>query len=384
MKFDFSERLKKLPPYIFAELDKEKKAKPNNKLIDLGIGDPDIPTPQKIIEKIKYYFDDPINHKYSNYEGILELRTEIANYYRKRFNVTLDPEKEILVLIGSKEGIAHFPMAICNKNTAVLYPSPGYPVYLSSILLADGNPLALPLRRENDFLPCPDELEKIIKLHSPSCIILNFPSNPTTITCPKKLIHDIVKLAIKYNVFIAYDNAYSEIYFEDRPISILEINDAKKIAIEFGSFSKTFNMTGMRLGYAVGNKELIHSLTQVKKNIDSGPLLAIQKAGIFCLNHWKEFSDSIRKVYLKRRNAFLNELGNIDYVFPKATFFVWAKVPNGFSSMTFCKELIRKKNVIVTPGVGFGEFGEGYFRISLTNSVETLINGAKRIKELYE
>lgn len=386
MNFKQSDRLLSMPPYIFSEINaiKAEAEKRGVKLLSVGIGDPDLPTPKPIIEKLVDAARKPENHVYSPYEGTLTFRKAVGEWFQERFKVALDPEKEIVALIGSKEGIAHFPLAFCNPGEKCLVPSPGYPIFSTAVLLAGGIPIAVPHRAQNQFLPDIKELENLIITHQPKYVLLNFPSNPTSATCSKEKMVEIVSLLRKHETILVCDNAYSEMYYDekDRPISVLEVEGAKEIAIEFHSLSKSFNMTGWRIGFAVGNPNLIAGLLRVKTNVDSGPLLSVQETAIFALKNSETLTAPLREVYRRRREIVLKgltELG-IEYFEPKATFFVWAKVPGNKNSMEFTKELISKEGLVVTPGIGFGEEGEGFFRISLTVSEGLLMEMLIRLK----
>ena len=385
IQFTQSERLQSLPPYIFSEINaiKADAQKRGVELLSLAIGDPDQPTPAPIIEALKKASEDPSTHAYSPYEGTMSFKVQVASWFEKRFGVTLNPETEILALIGSKEGIAHFPMAFVNPGDKCLYPSPGYPIFSTAIQLAGGIPVPLPHRWENQFQPDLEELETLLLVHQPKYILLNFPSNPTSAICSREVMTRLVSLAHKHKTILVSDNAYSEMYFDekDKPLSILEIPGAKDVAIEFHSFSKTFNMTGWRIGFAVGNPSLIAGLLRVKTNIDSGPLLAVQKASEFALAHSETLCKPIRDLYRVRRDILLqglNKMG-VEYFHPKATFFVWTKVPGKELSMDFTKRLISEHGLVITPGIGFGKEGEGFFRIALTVSNSHLEDALRRL-----
>lgn len=385
-----SDRLRALPPYIFSEINaiKADAEKRGIKLLSLGIGDPDLPTPDAIVQKIQEAAAKPKNHMYSPYDGTKAFRSAAAAWFQRRFGVTLDPDKEVVALIGSKEGIAHFPVAFVNPGDNCLYPSPGYPVFGTSILLAGGNAVPMPLHAETNFLPDPKELEKLFIEKKPKYALLNFPSNPTSAMCPKEKLAEIVALARKHEVILVSDNAYSEIYFDDakKPCSILEIEGAKEVAIEFHSLSKTFNMTGWRLAFAVGNPDLVAGLLRAKTNIDSGPLLAVQEAAIYALENAEALVAPIRKVYAERRElvlAGLRKLG-IEYFPMDATFFLWARVPNGQPSMEFTKALINTEGLVVTPGMGFGPEGEGFFRLALTVDKPALVEALARLERFLK
>ncbi|MBY0371506.1 aminotransferase class I/II-fold pyridoxal phosphate-dependent enzyme [bacterium] len=387
MNIQQARRLRELPPYIFSELNaiKADASKRGIQLTSLAIGDPDKPTPPEILKFIQEASLKPENHAYSPYEGTPAFRQSVATWMQSRFGVSLDPQKEIVALIGSKEGIAHFPVAFCDPGDKVLYPSPGYPVFATSISLGGGQPIPIPLTPESGFVPDPQVLEDLFRTHQPKYAILNFPSNPTSATLSLKQLTEIVGLAKKYSVWILFDNAYSEIYFDEKekPPSILEVPGAKDICIELQSFSKSYNMTGWRIGFAAGNPELVGGLLRAKTNIDSGPLLAVQEACTRILPRADEFSGPIRDLYSVRRDAMLSGLQDIgiEVFAPKATFFVWARVPNGGKSMDFTKHLIEKTGVVVTPGIGFGDPGEGFFRLALTVDPPQIHAALQKLKD---
>ncbi|NBX75282.1 MAG: aminotransferase class I/II-fold pyridoxal phosphate-dependent enzyme [Proteobacteria bacterium] len=370
--FQQSQRLLSLPPYIFSEINniKAEAQKRGVDLLSLAIGDPDQPTPEPIIRELQKASEEPLNHAYSPYEGTLSFRTQVAKWFQGRFGVQLNPESEVLALIGSKEGIAHFPLAFVNPGDKCLFPSPGYPIFSTAIQLAGGIPIPLPHRWENQFQPDLNELETLLLVHQPKYVLVNFPCNPTSATCSREVMTEMVNLARKHRTILVSDNAYSEMYFDkkDKPLSLLEIPGAKEVAIEFHSLSKTFNMTGWRIAFAVGNPELIAGLLRVKTNIDSGPLLAVQRAAEFALANAETLTEPIRKLYFERREIVLTEMKRmgIEYFHPKATFFVWAKVPGKELSMDFAKRLIANQGLVITPGIGFGKDGEGFFRLALT------------------
>jgi LL-diaminopimelate aminotransferase len=380
-----SERLKKVPPYLFVELDRLKNEKINQgvDVIDLGIGDPDIPTPSEIVEVAKRALEKKEYHRYPSNLGSLFFRKAIADYMKKRFGVIFDPEKEILALIGSKEGIAHFPIGFVNPGDVVLCPDPAYPVYYLGTIFADGIPYYMPLTWENEFLPDLGKIPQEI-LEKAKIIWLNYPNNPTGAVAKKDFFKEVIKFAKKYNIIVAHDAAYIEMYYEEPPISIFEIDGAKDVAIEFHSLSKTFCMTGWRIGFAVGNSFLVSTLTKVKSNIDSGVFTAIQEAGAYALNNLENIVPSLIKVFKKRRDLVSLELEKLGYQFikPSATFYLWVKTPKGFSSQEFCKKVLQDVGVVVTPGAGFGKAGEGYFRIALTVEEERLKEAIQRFSIL--
>lgn len=380
-----AKRLEAIPAYIFSEINqiKEKAKAKGMDLISLAIGDPDKPTPTPIIDRMKAAVEKQSNHVYSPYEGTAEFREAAARWLKRRFGVAVDSSEELVALVGSKEGIAHFPLAYCDPGDVCLYPTPGFPMYSTTIALAGGKPVPLPLRYEKGFLPDLRELEALVEKTRPKYLTLNYPHNPTSAVCPKPLLADIVSLAKKHDVVIAYDNAYSEIYYDakDRPASVLEIPGAKDVCIEFHTLSKTFNMTGWRIAFAAGNRDLVKALLKVKTNIDSGPVKSVQEAAAFALDNEEAISESMRKVYAERRKVALEGLDRlgIEYLEPRATFYVWAGVPQGGSSMEFAKRLIESQGVVVTPGVGFGPEGEHFFRLALTVDVPRLKEAIERM-----
>jgi len=384
--FERAERLQKLPPYLFKAID-EKKAEVRARgvdIIDLGVGDPDIPTPPHIVEELKRAAEDPANHKYPSYSGMMEYRETVAEWYKNRFGVALDPHKEVVSLIGSKEGIAHFPLAFVNPGEVVLVPSPAYPVYGISTLFAGGEPYVMDLREENDFLP---DLESIPPevLGKAKVMFINYPNNPTSATAEKEFFERVVDFAKKNEVIVCHDAAYTEMAFDGyRPPSFLEVEGAKDVGIEFHSLSKTYNMTGWRIGFAVGNSEAVGGLGAIKTNIDSGAFQAVQLAAIKALTGPQDCVEEMRNIYKERRDLMvqgLNEVG-LQVNKPKATFYLWVKVPEGYTSAEITTRLIEEAGVVVTPGNGFGEPGEGYFRIALTQNKERLAAALDRINKM--
>lgn len=386
MTVKWAKRIEELPPYLFAEIDTKKqemKAKGVD-IIDLGIGDPDIPTPQNIIDALKKAAQDPSNHRYPSYEGMLSFREAAANWYKERFGVKLDPKTEVVTLIGSKEGIAHTPLAFVDPGDVVLVPDPGYPVYSVATSFAGGVSYQMPLLKENDFLPdldtIPEDIRKRAKL-----MFINYPNNPTSAVTDKGFFKEVVDFASKYNILVCHDAAYTEVAFDGfSPPSFLEVDGTEGVGIEFHSLSKTFNMTGWRLGFAAGNKRAISGLGKVKTNIDSGVFQAVQCAGIEGLKNYSLGMADRMKIYEERRNLFckgLDEIG-IKYNTPKATFYVWFEVPEGYSSKDFTSKLLAEAGIVVTPGNGFGKYGEGYIRVSITIGTERLAEAVKRLKNL--
>ncbi|MDA8214331.1 MAG: LL-diaminopimelate aminotransferase [Nitrospiraceae bacterium] len=384
IKIQLADRVKNLPPYLFATIDKMKQEALSKgvDLIDLSIGDPDIPTPAHIVAAMKKAVEKPVHHRYPSYEGMLSYREAVASWYKQRFNVSLDPKTEVLSLIGSKEGIGHIPLAFVNPGDVVLVPSPGYPVYPVGTLFAGGESCIMPLKEENGFLPdfkaIPEDVLKRAKL-----MFLNYPNNPTAAVASEGFFKEAIALAEKYNIIICHDAAYSEMYYDNqKPTSFLDVEGAKDVGIEFHSLSKTYNMTGWRIGFAVGNKDVIAGLGKIKTNLDSGVFQAIQEASIVALQTEDSILSLIRKTYQDRRDALYEGLKGLGIHInkPKATFYLWAKVPTGFNSTTFVAHLLEKTGVLGTPGVGFGAPGEGYIRFALTQPVERIKEAVERIK----
>ena len=385
IKIERSERIKKLPPYLFVELDKAKrKAREEGRdIIDLGIGDPDIPTPNFIIDALTKAARDPKNHRYPLDQGLPEFRKAISAWFAKRYGVSMDPETEILPLIGSKEGIAHMPLAFVNPGDAVLVPDPCYPPYKSGTYFAGAEPILMPLLEKNRFLPDLKAVNHAI-LHKVRMIFINYPNNPTGAVCDKKFFKDVIDFAKKHNIIVCQDAAYSEMGYDGyKAPSIFEVEGAKDVAIEFHSLSKTFNMTGWRIGFACGNRELIEGLAKIKSNMDSGVFFAIQWAGVAALANYDKHIRSVSKIYEERRNVLVDGLKDLgwDVAKPGATFYVWTKVPHRYTSATFSKALLEKCDIVATPGNGFGENGEGYVRFALTVDKRRIKEAIDRIKK---
>ena len=386
MRIEKAKRIEQIPPYLFAEIDKKKEEmrQKGMDLIDLGIGDPDLPTPRLIIERLKKAAENPKNHRYPSYEGMIEFRTAVAQWFEKRFGVKLDPRAEVLSLIGSKEGIAHIPLAFVNPGEYVLVPSPGYPVYRVSTIFAGGIPYFLPLLKENGFLPnlseIPAEIAEKAKL-----LFINYPNNPTSAIAGKSFFEEVVAFAHRYQIMVCHDAAYSEIAFDGyQPPSFLQVEGAMEVGIEFHSLSKTFNMTGWRIGFAVGHPEIISGLGRVKTNIDSGLFQAIQEAGIVALNHFDTPLPEIIETYERRRDVMvkgLQEVG-LEVDRPKATFYLWIHVPREYTSAQFATFLIEQAGIVATPGNGFGDAGEGYIRMALTVDEKRLKEAIERLKRI--
>ncbi len=382
--FEVSQRLKKLPPYLFAEIDRKKKRliAEGADIIDFGIGDPDLPTPNNIIEAMKKGVENPSFHRYPIGKGTANFRKAIADFYKKNYDAVLNPEEEIAVLIGSKEGLAHFPWAFLDAGDVSLVPEPCYPVYHIGTILAEGVPFFMPLKEENGFFP---ELGKIPKeiLLKAKILFLNYPNNPTAAFAEKDCLTDAIRFCKKNDIILVYDAAYSEMYFEERPVSFLSLPGAKDVGIEFNSLSKTYNMTGWRAGWACGNRELVAALAKIKENIDSGTFEAIQFAGIEALTGSQENVRRLRNIYRERRDIFavgLREAG-FDVSVPKGTFYFWVKINGG--SIEYANALLEKGRIVATPGIGFGPSGEGYLRFSLTLNSERIKESIGRIKKIW-
>ncbi len=383
---DESERLKKLPPYLFVEIDraKRKAIEKGVKVIDFGVGDPDQPTPKFILSAMLKSVKDPKNHHYPLDRGSAPFRQAIAIWAKKRFGTSFNPDSEILPLIGSKEGIAHLPLAYLNPGDVALIPDPCYPPYKSGTLFAGGEAYLMPLKEENGFLPDFESVPAEI-LSRAKILFVNYPNNPTGAVAPRAFYEKLVKWAAAHKILIASDLAYSEVYFgKEKPLSIFEIPGAKEVAIEFHSLSKTCNMTGWRIGFAIGREEVINALLRVKSNIDSGVFTAVQKTAIEALKNSFGFSKKTNILYRKRRDLLvvgLKELG-----FPvrpnQATFYVFTRLPKGHQDSTlFCKNLLENAGIVATPGVGFGKPGEGYIRFTLTVPEPEIREALSRMKK---
>jgi len=385
---DISSRLKKLPPYLFAEIDKiKKKAISEGKdIIDLGVGDPDRPTPMHIIEQLYEAAKDAKNHHYAMDMGLLKLRETIATWYKRRFDVELDPESEVLPLIGSKEGIAHMPLAYVNHGDEVLIPDPCYPPYKSGTIFAGGVPYLMPLLPENDFLPDLDAIDYQVAKRA-KIMFLNYPNNPTSAVATEEFFKRVIEYANENNIIICHDAAYSEMSYDGyRSPSFLEFEGAKDVGVEFHSLSKTYNMTGWRLGFVCGKADVVSALRKVKSNIDSGIFQPVQFAGIMALESDQSHIDKLNAIYQRRRDVLVDGLNSIGWKVkkPKATFYVWIPVPPGYTSNELTRLLLEKTDIVTTPGVGFGPNGEGYIRITLTVPEERLQEAVDRIKRLHQ
>ena len=377
MKFR-ARRLEEFSTYAFAELDrvKEEVAR-TRRVIDMGVGDPDFPPPKEIQGALVVSLGDINTHRYPSYQGNPRLRESIVRFFLNRFKVKLDPDKNVLVLIGSKEGIFHFPLAVLNPGEVGAYTEPGYPVYRAGIVFAGGVPHPIPLREENNFLPDPDAIPENTKL-----VWVNYPNNPTSAVATYEFFTHLVELAHQRGFIIANDAAYSEIYFGEPPLSILQIPGAMDVAVEFHSLSKTFSMTGWRVGFMVGNPDAVASMLTLKKYVDSGVFGAVQESARTALDNYFILSDDIRKIYQRRVRKWLSALkeAGIEGKNFGATFYVWAKIPENFeSSAKFCEHLLRKTGIVALPGSAMGPSGENFVRFSMTLPDRDIEAGISRL-----
>lgn len=381
----YANRIEQLPPYLFAEIDRKKKAAIDRgvDIISLGVGDPDRPTPEHIIKAGQAALAKAANHQYPFGAGLLSFRKAIATWMQKRFNVSMDPATDIYSVIGSKEGLGHLPLAFINPGDVALVPDPAYPVYKNATLFAGGEPYLMPLKEERGYLPdykaIPDSVLKRAKL-----LFLNYPNNPIAAMAPRKFLEETVAFAKAHHLIVAYDNAYSEMYYEEKPLSFMEIPGGKDVGIEFHSLSKTYNMTGWRIGWVCGNPELIKGLSTIKDSVDSGAFQAIQEAGIAALEGPESFLTGMREIYKRRRDQFVDAMTQAGWVMtkPGATFYMWAHTPKGYTSTQTAGRLLEDVGVVCTPGVGFGPSGEGYVRFALSVDEKRMMEAVERIKTI--
>ena len=382
-----SKRVSELPPYLFAEIDRkiaEKRAQGVD-IIDFGIGDPDLPTPANIVEMLCIEASKVENQRYPSYRGMPRFRRAASDWIGRRFDVEVDPEEETLALIGSKKGIANLPIAFIPDGDIALIPDPAYPVYRTGILFSGGVPVEIPLREENNFLPdlaaIKEETWRRAKI-----FFLNYPNKPTAAVADLGFFEELVHYARKHEVLLAHDNAYSEVTFDgyEAP-SLLQIPGAKEVSVEFHSLSKTYNMTGWRIGFAIGGKNIIEAFGRVKTNIDSGVFSAVQLAAVEALEGPQDCVKSNREIYSHRRDILVGALRGIGWKadLPKATLYLWMKVPEGFDSRGFTKELLERTAIVVAPGSAYGSHGEGYVRFSLTLPDERLEEGIARLTQTF-
>jgi len=381
-----SERLKRLPPYLFKEIDRQKeevRAKGMD-IVDLGVGDPDLPTPPHIIDALKVAAADPANHQYPSYSGMDDFNRAAAAWYKGRFDVDLDPGREVVTLIGSKEGIAHLPLAFINPGDVALVASPGYPVYHIGTQFAGGEPYFMDLLKENGFLPDLSAIPRDVAKRA-RVMFINYPNNPTAAVADRAFFESVIAFAEEHDVMVCHDAAYSEMAYDGyRPMSFLEVDGARSVGIEFHSLSKTYNMTGWRIGFAVGNQEVITGLGQVKSNIDSGAFQAIQIAGMAALEGDQRCVEEMRQTYQERRDILVEGLRGVGFSLekPRATFYVWMGVPEGYTSAGMTSRLLTEAGIVTTPGNGFGAAGEGYVRMALTVTSDRLREAVDRIQSI--
>ena len=379
----FAKRIDNLPPYLFARIDemKAKKRAEGVDVIDLGVGDPDLPTPPHIVQALIDAAKDPDNHHYPSYLGMQAYREAVAGWYQRRFSVDLDPATEIISLMGSKDGVAHIPEALVNPGDYVLVPSPGYPVYSTGALFSEGKVHEMPLLQENAFLPVLEDIPKEVAKAS-RLMWINYPNNPTSAIAPPKFFDEVVEFAREHNIVVVSDNAYSEVSFDGyKAPSFLEADGASEVGIEMHSLSKTYNMTGWRIGMAVGNKDIIRGLGIVKTNIDSGTFNPVQHAAIAALSGPQDCVADACAIYQERRDVLVNGLQKLGFEIeaPKATFYVWLKVND---SMAVAAKMLNEVGIVVTPGIGFGTSGEGYVRFAITRSVDRIRQAIERMESV--
>ncbi|HLF75899.1 MAG TPA: LL-diaminopimelate aminotransferase [Dehalococcoidia bacterium] len=378
-------RIDKIPPYLFTAISRKiaEKRAAGVDVITFAIGDPDLPTPRHILDSLHTAAEDPANHRYPESDGLPELRRAMANWYEKRFGLTFDPDKEVQPLLGSKEGINNVALCLVDPGDVVLIPNPGYPPYTSGTIFAGGEPYYMPLLEENGFLPdfstIPDDVAKRAKL-----MWLNYPNNPTGAVADLSFFEEAVQFAKKYDIAICHDGPYSEVAYDGyKPVSFLQAEGARDVGIEFHSLSKSYNMTGWRIGWAIGNPTLIDALFRVKDNLDSGISQAIQRMAITALEGPQDCIDEHNAIYQRRRDLLVDALRacGMRVQAPKASLYVWARVPEGFTSADFAARVIEDIGVVLTPGSGYGKYGEGYVRLSITTPDDRVEEGARRLKE---
>ena len=381
-----SRRIESLPPYLFVQISEkiaEKKAR-GEEVISFGIGDPDLPTPSHIINRLCQASREPENHRYPESNGLPRFRQAIAGWYEQRFKIVLDPDKEVLPLIGSKEGIGHIAFCFIDPGDIALVPDPAYPVYSIATMFAGGESYFLPLTEENGFLPdleqIPPEVARKAKV-----LWLNYPNNPTAAVADLDFFQRVIYFARKYDLAVCHDAPYTDVAFDGyRPVSFMEVPGAREVGIEFHSLSKSYNMTGWRVGMAVGNAEIIDALWRFKSNLDSGIPQAIQYAAIEALEGPQGCIEEHNSIYQRRRDLMVQVLTDIGLkvIPPKASLYIWAGIPSGYTSAEFATQLLDKAGVVVTPGTGYGKYGEGYVRLSLTVPDDKIDQGLARLSAL--
>ncbi len=382
-----SRRLQEIGAYLFADLDRKQEALQAKgvDVINLGVGDPDLPTPGHIIRALEEGARDPRSHRYPPYYGIAEFRKAVATWFEHRFGVALDPQRQVLALIGSKEGLAHLPWAMLNPGEAALIPDPGYPVYRSATIMAEGEPVAMPLLAERGFLPDLDAIPGDVARRA-RLLFLNYPNNPTGAIAGMEFFTQAVAFAKRHDLVLVHDNSYSEITYDGyRAPSLLEVPGAMDVAIELHSLSKTYNMTGWRIGFAAGNAEAVGALGTVKTNVDSGVFRAVQQAGIAALTGPQDVVRPTLARYQARRDRLVAALRAVGWQapLPTATLYIWMPTPNGQSSVAFAADVLERTGVVITPGVGYGAHGDGFVRLSLTTPDDRLDEAIARIRRAY-
>ena len=381
-QFKRAERLDRLPPYLFVEIDRVKKelAEAGKDVVDLGIGDPDLPTFPEIVEALKNASVNPSTHRYPAQRGDSSFKRAIARWFESRYGVALDPEREILVLIGTKEGIGHLPMAVLNHGDSAIVPDPAFPIYPASVWLAGGEVTYVPLEEKNGFLPALGEFPRS-ELDAARLLFLNYPNNPTGAVAELGFFEEMLGLGRKHDFLVLNDAAYSEVVFDGPRVSLMQARGGRESGIEFHSFSKTFNMTGWRLGFAVGNPDALEALATVKDNVDSCVFTAIQRAGEAALALPPERIEEQVDIYRRRRDVLVDGLRKVGWLVPRpaATFYVWARVPTAERSQAFSKRLLTRGHVVTTPGVGFGAAGDPFVRMALTTPEDRVAEAVARI-----
>ena len=381
-------RIEKLPPYLFVTISKkiaEKRAQGED-VITLAVGDPDIPTPRHVIERLCQAAQDPQNHRYPESEGLPQFRNAIAQWYEKRFGVTLEPNREILPLIGAKEGIGHVALCFIDPGDIALVPDPAYPVYSIGTMFAGGSSYYMPLTEDNEFLPDLDRIPAEIARKA-KILWINYPNNPTAAVADREFFERVVAFARKYDIAVCHDAPYTEVAFDGyRPVSFLEASGAMETGVEFHSLSKSYNMTGWRVGMMVGNAGIIDALRRVKSNLDSGIPQAIQQAAIEALTGPQDCVTEHNTIYKRRRDRVLQTLNQIGLKArpPSASLYIWARVPAGYTSLEFATSLLEDAGVVVTPGIGYGKYGEGYIRLSLTVPDQRLEEALARLRAWHK
>jgi len=380
-----AQRVQSLPPYLFAEISKRIAAKRAQgiDIVTFGIGDPDLPTPPHILDALHRAANDPVNHRYPESEGLPELRKAIADWYERRFEVRFEPMKETLPLIGSKEGIAHMALCLIDPGDIALVPDPGYPVYEIGTMFAGGTSHRLPCTRESGWLPDLDIIPADVARKA-RLIWLNYPNNPTGAVADFGFFERVVAFAKRYDVAVLHDNPYCDVAYDGyKPISIFQVPGARDVAVEFNSWSKVYNMTGWRIGMVAGNQQLVDALMRVKSNIDSGIPQAIQRMAIEAVYGPQDCIDEHNAIYQRRRDRIVAGLrkAGLEVDPPKASLYVWAKLPDGITSADYAARLIDATGVVVTPGRGYGLQGEGYIRLSVTTPDDRVEEGMRRIEE---